>query len=104
MAIAAFPVRGTFRDIMLLILKIKQGGKARGGLQEDIPSVPAVAAVRAASGDVFLPSETAHAISSVSCLHVDLDLIDKHGFCLNDPLALCYRQYKSRQVNYQSSA
>src|SRR5438094_4062325 len=77
-AVAAFAVPTVLRDIVLLKLKVEQGGKARRGLQENTPTVAAIAAVRAASGDKLLPSEAAHPISAVPGLHEDFDLVDKH--------------------------
>ena len=76
------------RDIVLLKLKVEQGGKARRGLQQDGPAVAAIAAVRAASGDILLPSEAAHAISAVPGLYEDFDLIDKHYAASRSPRVL----------------
>lgn len=42
---------------------------------------PAVAAVRAAFGDVFLPTQVRAAGSAVAGGHVDLDVIDKIALC-----------------------
>ena len=97
-AVAAFAVPAVLRDVVLLELKVEQGGKTRRGLQQDVPTVAAIATVRAASGDILLPSEAAHAISAVPGLYEDFDLIDKHGLTALT-IGRPDRQYKCRSVN-----
>jgi hypothetical protein len=77
MAITAFSVAPAFRDVMLLILEINERRKACRSLQNDIAAFPAIAAVRSAARDVFLSSKTAHAISAIAGLYINLDLVNK---------------------------
>jgi len=50
------------------------------GLEDDITALAAVAAVRAASGDVFLPAEADASPAAVAGLDKDLDLVNEfHG-------------------------
>jgi hypothetical protein len=47
--------------------------------EDDVPALPADAAVRAAAGDVGLAAEADAAVPAVAALHEDLDAIDEHG-------------------------
>ena len=71
---------------MLLVAKVDEGVQAFVDLGDDVAAVTAVAAVRAAARDVFLPTEADAAGAAVAGFDVDFCLIEKPHFfatCLN---------------------
>ena len=81
-------VHAVLGGILALVAEIHQGGEVVVHLQNNVAAVAAVAAVRAAGGNVFLPVEGHAAVAAVSCLHGDPGLVYK-GCCHGTHLQIC---------------
>ena len=65
---------------MLRVAEVDQRVQVLPGLEHDVAAAPAVAAVRPAELDVFLPPEADHAVAAVTGAEVDLALVEEfHG-------------------------
>lgn len=64
---------------VVLAGEIEQGVEAFDGLKVDVAAPSAVAAVRAALGDVFLAAEADAAVAAVARLDVNFRLVNKHS-------------------------
>jgi hypothetical protein len=63
-----------------LALEEREVAKIGVGTEDDIASVPAVAAVGPALGHVLLAPEAERAVTTAAASHLDAGAIVKHGF------------------------
>ena len=66
---------------MLGVAEVDQGVEVVFGDEDDVAALAAVAAVRAAELDEFLPPERDHAVAAVAGAEVDLGLVEKLHDC-----------------------
>ena len=85
-AARALPVLTGCRSVFALVAEVHQRGEVVVHAQDDIAALAAVAAVRAASGHIFLAVEGNGTIAAVARLHRNLDFINKHR---DPPSGLC---------------
>jgi hypothetical protein len=78
-AIAALSMFASLGLPVGVVLEIQHGSEARAGHEADIAALSAVPAVRAPSGNVLLPPETATTTATRARGHFDACSIDKHG-------------------------
>ncbi len=52
------------------------------GFENDAPSVAAIAAIRSAMRDVFLPAETAATVAAIAGLRMNANMIDESHFAI----------------------
>jgi hypothetical protein len=68
----------------MLAREIHKGVEILDRLKIDVSAPSAVAAIRAAFGDILFSAEAQTPIAAVACLNVDFYLIDKHISCLDN--------------------
>ena len=85
-AARALPVLTGCRSIFALVAEVHQRGEVVVHAQDDIAALAAVAAIRAARGDIFFAVEGNGTIAAVTGLHRNLDFINKHR---DSPSGLC---------------
>jgi hypothetical protein len=75
--ILASSVLTSFGVVMLLVPKIEKRGKLDVSLDDHVPALPPVAAVRPSPGNIFFTAKTEAAFPSVSGFDEDFRFIDK---------------------------
>ena len=80
----SFSVLASFGEVMLAVMKIKEGGKLAVGSQNYFPAFSPVAAIRSSPGNVFFAAKADATVFSVSGLDEDFSFIDKFDR-LNSP-------------------
>ena len=81
--LGALAVSAVLGDELVLVTKGKKGVTAGVHAKDDASAPSSVTAVGSAVGDVFFPTEGNGAVSAVSCLYVNSNVIYKHNYLLS---------------------